>query len=135
MKTAHHETLRRRVYLVLEGGHAGGVLGGIVEAFLIVLILLNVIGFTLQSVPEIRHLYWFDLTALEIVSVAIFSVEYALRLWVSVEDPIMAELGPWRGRLRAAAKPQRMQKSLGVDEVKLQLGQVVTRVRSRRRRL
>ena len=89
---------------MLEGGHAGGWLGGVVEAVLIVLILLNVIGFTLQSVPAIEHLYWFDLTALEIVSVAIFSVEYALRLWVSVEDPIMAELGPWRGRLRAAAK-------------------------------
>ncbi|MGC9953975.1 MAG: cyclic nucleotide-gated ion channel [Rhizomicrobium sp.] len=105
MKTEHHETLRRHVYLVLEGGRAGGWLGGIVEVFLIVLILLNVIGFTLQSVPAIRHLYWFDLTALEIVSVAIFSVEYILRLWVSVEDPIMGELGPWRGRLRAALKP------------------------------
>ncbi|MGA7673859.1 MAG: cyclic nucleotide-gated ion channel [Rhizomicrobium sp.] len=117
MNENYHETLRRRAYLVLEGGRAGGLVGGIVEAFLIVLILLNVIGFTLQSVPEIRHLYWFDLTALEIVSVAIFSVEYALRLWVSVEDPIMAELGPWRGRLRAAAKPQMLIDFLAVAPV------------------
>ena len=101
----HQEPLRRRVYLVLEGGRAGGVLGGLVETFLIILILLNVIGFTLQSVPSIRHLYWFDLSAFEIVSVAIFSIEYALRLWVSAEDPIISELGPWRGRLRAALKP------------------------------
>jgi voltage-gated potassium channel len=106
MTIEHPESLRRHVYLVLEGGRAGGWLGGIVEVFLIVLILLNVIGFTLQSVPEIQHLYWFDLTALEIVSVAIFSVEYALRLWVSIEDPIIGEPGPWRGRLRAALKPQ-----------------------------
>jgi voltage-gated potassium channel len=105
MTIEHPESLRRHVYLVLEGGRAGGVLGGIVEVFLIVLILLNVIGFTLQSVAEVEHLFWFDLTALEIVSVAIFSVEYALRLWVSVEDPIMGEFGPWRGRLRAAGKP------------------------------
>ena len=105
MTIEHPESLRRRVYLVLEGGRAGGVLGGIVEVFLIVLILLNVIGFTLQSIAEVEHLFWFDLTALEIVSVAIFSVEYALRLWVSVEDPIMGELGPWRGRLRAAGRP------------------------------
>ena len=106
MKIEPHEPLRRRVYLVLEGGRAGGLLGGFVEVFLIVLILLNVIGFTLQTVPSIERLYWFDLTALEIASVAIFTVEYALRLWVSVEDPIVGESGPWRGRLRAALKPQ-----------------------------
>ena len=117
MTKEHHEPLRRRVYLILEGGRAGGVLGGIVEVFLIVLILLNVIGFTLQSVPEIRHLYWFDLTALEVVSVAIFSVEYALRLWVSVENPIMAEFGPWRVRLRTALKPQMLIDFLAVAPV------------------
>jgi voltage-gated potassium channel len=105
MKAEHSESLRRRIYLVLEGGRAGGVLGGIVEVFLIVLILLNVIAFSLQSLPQVEHLYWFDLGTFEIVSVAIFSVEYGLRLWVSVEDPLIGERGPWRGRLAAAMSP------------------------------
>jgi voltage-gated potassium channel len=90
---------------VLEGGHAGGLPGAALEAFLIVLIILNVVAFTLQSVPWIRRPYWFDLELFEIFSVAIFTVEYALRLWVSPEDPFIGEFGPWHGRLRAALKP------------------------------
>ncbi len=36
------ESLRRRVYLILEGGHAGRATGDIVEIVLIALILVNV---------------------------------------------------------------------------------------------
>ena len=97
--------LRRRVYLVLEGGPAHGWLGALVEIFLIVLIILNVVGFTLQSVPFIRRPYWLDLEVFEIFSVAVFTVEYMLRLWVSVEDPLVRDKGRWRGRLMAATKP------------------------------
>jgi voltage-gated potassium channel len=98
-------SFRRQVYLVLEGGHAGGIWGGAVEVFLIALIILNVVAFTLQSVPSIRHPYWFDFEIFEIASVAIFTAEYILRLWVSVEDPLISEMGRWRGRLAAAMKP------------------------------
>ena len=105
MNAIERDTLRRRVHLVLEGGQTGGLLGGIVEAVLIVLILLNVVGYTLQSVPAIRRPYWFDSMSFEVVSVAIFSVEYDLRLWTSVEDPIFGQYGPSRGRLSAAAQP------------------------------
>ncbi|MBU6298891.1 MAG: ion transporter, partial [Alphaproteobacteria bacterium] len=97
--------MRRRVYLVLEGGQAGGWSGAIVEVGLIVLILLNVIAYTLQSVPQIEQPYWFDFDVFEVISVAIFSVEYGLRLWAAVEDPIVSELGAGRGRLRAASRP------------------------------
>lgn len=97
--------LRNRVYLILEGGHAGGAVGMAVEVGLIVLIVLNVVGFTLQSVPVISKPLWRDLEVLEVVSVAIFTVEYALRLWVCIEDPTIRDLGPVRGRLRAAVRP------------------------------
>jgi voltage-gated potassium channel len=99
------ETLRRKIYLALEGGHAGGLAGRIVEIFLVVLIILNVAGFTLQSVPSIKQPYWFDLEILEVVSVGIFSIEYLLRLWVAIEDPEVRERGELRGRLHAACKP------------------------------
>ncbi|HUO97809.1 MAG TPA: cyclic nucleotide-gated ion channel [Rhizomicrobium sp.] len=98
-------SLRRRVYLVLEGGPASGMLGGLVEAFLIILIILNVLAFTVQSVPSIRRPYWLDLEVFEIFSVAVFTVEYVLRLWVSMEDPLLHEMGRWRGRFAAATKP------------------------------
>jgi voltage-gated potassium channel len=109
--------MRRHVYLVLEGGPAHGRLGALVEASLIVLIILNVIAFTLQSVPSIRQPYWLDLEVFEIFSVAVFSVEYLLRLWVSVEDPLIRVMGRWRGRGHAALKPLMMIDFLAVAPV------------------
>ena len=97
--------LRRRVYLVLEGGPAHGRWGSIVEAFLVVLIIANVVAFTLQSVPSIRQPYWFDLEAFEVFSVAVFTIEYIVRLWISIEDPLVREKGRWHGRFAAALTP------------------------------
>jgi len=100
-----YSSFRRRVYLVLEGGHAGGPLGFLIETALIALIILNVAAFTLQSVPSIRQPYWFDFEIFEIFSVAIFTGEYILRLWVSIEDPLLHEKGRFKGRIAAALKP------------------------------
>ncbi|MGH6872613.1 MAG: cyclic nucleotide-gated ion channel [Rhizomicrobium sp.] len=100
---ARTEALRRRVYIALEGGH--GRAGFAVEFLLIALILANVVGYILQSVPAIERAYWRPLVALEIVSVAIFTVEYALRLWTAPEDPATASYGPAEGRLRAVTRP------------------------------
>ena len=100
-----YKSLRHQAYLVLEGGPASGPLGAFVEAFLIILIILNVVAFTLQSVPSIRKPYWVDLEVFEVFSVAVFTIEYVLRLWVSVEDPLLHEKGRWKGRLAAATRP------------------------------
>ncbi len=107
MRTAakRYGNFRRRVYLVLEGGPAHGWLGRLVEVFLVVLIILNVVAFTIQSVPSIRQPYWLDLEVFEVFSVAVFTIEYIVRLWVSVEDTLIREKGHWQGRLTAALKP------------------------------
>jgi voltage-gated potassium channel len=100
-----YRKLRRGVYLVLEGGPAHGAFGTIVEVFLIVLIIANVVAFSLASVPSIRKPYWLDLEVFEIFSVAVFTIEYILRLWVAIEDPLIREEGRWKGRLKAALRP------------------------------
>ncbi|HTQ14855.1 MAG TPA: cyclic nucleotide-gated ion channel [Rhizomicrobium sp.] len=97
------ESLRRRVYIALEGGH--GRAGVAVEILLIGLIVANVVGYILQSVPGIERGYWRPLLALEIVSVAVFAVEYALRLWTAPEDPAVGGRGAARGRIHAATRP------------------------------
>lgn len=97
-----YRKLRRGVYLVLEGGPAHGPFGTIVEVFLIVLIIANVVAFTLASVPSIRQPYWVDLEVFEIFSVAVFTIEYILRLWVAIEDPRAGALErPPFGRAKA----------------------------------
>jgi len=107
MRTHGHapETLRRRVYVVLEGGWAASTLGGIVEAFLICLIVANVAAFTLQSLPVVHEDYGHALEMFEAVSVAIFAVEYLLRLWASMEEARVAARGEVLGRLHAATRP------------------------------
>lgn len=99
------ETLRRRVHIVLEGGRAGGWLGGIVETGLIVLIIANVVAFSLQSMPSVSQVHERELAMFEVVSVAIFAIEYMLRLWVAAEEPVVAQKGEAAGRLYAATRP------------------------------
>ncbi|MDE3115969.1 MAG: ion transporter [Pseudomonadota bacterium] len=101
----HAHRWRHRIYVVLEGGRASGVSGAIVDGALIALILANVLAYTLQSVPAIEHAYLGDLVEFEFVSVAIFSIEYALRLWSAVEDPLLAHHSAGRGRLAYALRP------------------------------
>lgn len=108
MTTAAPETLRRRAYVVLEGGRVSGVLGAAVEAGLIVLIIANVVAFTLQSIPAARAAYGEALDRFEVVSVTIFAVEYLLRLWVSAEEATVASQGEIVGRLHAATRPMMM---------------------------
>jgi voltage-gated potassium channel len=104
MQAAGEETLRRRVYLALEGGRVGGPLGTAVEATLIGLIALNVVAYTLQSIPAFEHDYDRPLIAFEFISIAVFAVEYFARLWTAPEDPSVGVRGAMAGRLYYATR-------------------------------
>jgi voltage-gated potassium channel len=64
-----------------------------------------VIAYALQSMPAVRRDYEHALDLFEIISVAIFGVEYLLRLWVAAEEPLVAAKGEIRGRLYSATRP------------------------------
>jgi voltage-gated potassium channel len=98
-------TSRRRVYLALEGGRAGGPVGAIVESVLIALIVLNVAAYTLQSVPAFEDTHRHAIAVFELVSIGMFALEYLLRLWTAPEDPLGGEHGPVLGRIRFALRP------------------------------
>lgn len=96
---------RRRVYDVLEAGMAGDRLSAAVNVCLVLLICLNVVAFAIETVPAIGQRYagWFRL--FDGFSIAVFTIEYALRIWASVEMPILSHMPPWRARLRYALRP------------------------------
>ncbi len=96
-------TLRRQAYIALEGGRAGGLPGLIIESTLIALIVLNVLAYVLQSVPEIEQAHHDLLEFFEFFSVGVFTIEYLTRLWIAMEEPSIA--GHGAGRLRAATRP------------------------------
>lgn len=89
--SGRHSSFRHRVHLVLEAGRSSGRLGLVFEIFLIVLIVANAVAVSLDSMPRLGVTYgrWFQL--FEYVSVGIFTVEYALRVWTAPEDPRFAE--------------------------------------------
>ncbi len=80
--------MRKTLYRVLERSHRTDQAGRIVDLALIALIAVNVVSVTLETVDWIYADYKTLFDFIEIVSVAVFSVEYLLRVWSCVEkDP------------------------------------------------
>lgn len=94
-------TLRKRVYNTLEFSAVGRRgLSLYINIALVSIIFINSVAIILHTVPEIRHyrLYESIFTDFEIFSVIIFTIEYCLRIWSCVENPLYKS--SWRGRLR-----------------------------------
>lgn len=90
---------RYQVHRLFEVG-AGGKLGWYIDTAIVVLIISNVIAVVLETVDPIYAAFGHEFYLFEVVSVTIFAVEYAGRLWVAVEYPKYAH--PIWGRLRYA---------------------------------
>jgi voltage-gated potassium channel len=99
-----HE-LRRRVYMVLEQGPVDDGLGGVIDRLLVVLIVINLVAVALESVPEYGARYQFVFELIEYFSLAVFTVEYGLRLWCAVEHGPHQHLSATRARLKYAFSP------------------------------
>lgn len=97
--------LRRRVHDVLDRTSTGGALERWVHGGLMALILANVAAVIIHSSPAMARAWPAAFMALEIASVAVFGVEYALRIWAAVEHPPLRHLGPAAARLRFALYP------------------------------
>jgi voltage-gated potassium channel len=103
--TPTSQTLRRRVFEVIEIGRGDRPASRIFDVLIMALILLNVAAFVIETVPSYAAAYGPQFEAFNTFSVAIFTVEYMLRLWTAVELPVLRKLPPWRARLRLAATP------------------------------
>ncbi len=66
--------------------------------FMTTLILLNVVAVILETVQNIHAMYLFLFSVIDIVSIAIFTVEYFIRIWICTLNPAYSH--PVTGRLR-----------------------------------
>lgn len=80
-------TFRKKVFNLLEPSISGSRGAKVIEWFLILLIFANIISIILESVKDINARYEDFFQNLEYFSIAVFSVEYFLRIWTSVENP------------------------------------------------
>ncbi|VAW04682.1 Potassium voltage-gated channel subfamily KQT; possible potassium channel, VIC family [hydrothermal vent metagenome] len=100
------KTQRRKIFELIEMGLSGNRAAGLFDGFMIWLIILNVVAVSLDTVPEITRQYHHELMIFEIISLVIFTVEYILRIWVSVEyRPRPDEKGKTRFRLAFITSP------------------------------
>lgn len=95
--------MKQKVFQLLEPAEEAGWTGKLVEFGLIGLVLANVLGVVLETVPEIGTSNAAFLEHLEEVSLLVFTVEYLLRLWSCT--CMTAYRQPIRGRLRFAVQP------------------------------
>ncbi|MBM3952709.1 MAG: cyclic nucleotide-binding domain-containing protein [Rhodospirillales bacterium] len=95
-------TARRRIYHLIEEPLPGKRWVHVVNILIVVLILTNVAAVVFESIPEIEDAYGPQFWAFEVFSVVVFTIEYALRLWVVPENPSYAALAPVRARWRYA---------------------------------
>ena len=96
---------RREVNDLLEVGGDAHPAGRLVNAFIIVLIILNAIAFAADTVPPLAERYAVQFEVFNVFSVIVFTIEYVLRVWSSVEIPMLSRLPRWQARLRFATRP------------------------------
>ena len=99
------ESLRTRIYEIVESTHPDDWRGQWFDYFIIALIVTNVIAVILETVEGLYVAYAEFFTGFELFSVAVFTVEYLVRLWVVVDSSNENYRHPFNGRLRYAVTP------------------------------
>ncbi|MBN2575393.1 MAG: ion transporter [Deltaproteobacteria bacterium] len=100
---SRYRRARRYTYDLLLTPEVDSQLERFVRAGLSILILANILMVVLETIPAIRRQFGPAFYLFEVFSVAVFSLEYVLRLWAAVEEPRYAR-ALW-GRLRYALTP------------------------------
>lgn len=78
---------RLSLYNVLERPQEMPALSTSVNRILVGLIFLNIGATTLETVPRLFQSYAPVFSIIELISIVIFTCEYFMRAWVSIEDP------------------------------------------------
>ena len=102
MTRSRTRNLRRRLYQVLEQGPVGDAVGTWVDRALVTLIVINLVAVALESMPQYATRYATAFAWIEYFSLAVFTIEYALRLWVAVEHGPYRHLSHMRARIKYA---------------------------------
>lgn len=95
--------IRKRIFEIFELAETGDLASRICDVCIISLIVTNVLAVILETVPSVGGPYSSFFRLFEVFSVAIFTVEYLVRLWACTADSRYR--GAIVGRLRFALSP------------------------------
>ena len=89
--------VKRRTYEILDGAVVDSA-NRACEIFIASLVVANVLAIILESVHDIHEAYHAYFYVFDLFSVAVFSLEYVLRVWSCGEKYPHLEGSAWRGR-------------------------------------
>ncbi len=92
-----YQRIKRRTFEIMEG-EVPDKYSHFVEIFIALLVVANVIGIILESVPEIHEAFEHEFHLFDMFSVAVFSVEFVMRVWSYSEKYIHSGGTAWQGR-------------------------------------
>lgn len=93
---------QKRTWEIIEAAKPGDTASRIFDITILALIFLNVIAVIIGSVQSVQARWGAFLNVFEAVSVAVFTFEYAARLWSCTTDPEFS--GCILGRVRLASR-------------------------------
>ncbi|MCP2731348.1 ion transporter [Limnofasciculus baicalensis] len=96
-------SLKQYIFEIIEGSNKDNWVGQVFDSFILVLIVLNLVTFSLETVHSVWIEYKEVLTAFDIISVFVFTFEYSLRVWSCTVNPKFRH--PVWGRLRFIFTP------------------------------
>tara|TARA_B100001939_G_scaffold143664_1_gene124423 strand:- start:404 stop:1321 length:918 start_codon:yes stop_codon:yes gene_type:complete len=78
-----YSQFQQRILEILESGQKGDRTSRVCDTLIALLVVINIIAVTLESVSDFSVKYADQFYAIEFFSVVIFSIEYLTRLWAS----------------------------------------------------
>jgi len=98
-------SLRQRAFEILEHSRRRDVASRVIDDLLVILILGNVAVVVAQTIPEVANQFGNTLFVFDRICVLIFAVEYAARIWVAPEHPMLSDKRELVARVRFAGSP------------------------------
>ena len=79
-------SLRQQTFRILETAQARDVASLVVDVCLVAIISFSLIAIVLESIPALQTKYSMAFNWFEIFTVVVFTIEYLLRVWSSIES-------------------------------------------------
>ena len=96
-------TFRQKIHALMFESAYGGELKGFFDVFIGVWVLISVFAVVLETVASVTYLINIEFVILDTIAVAIFTLEFMMRIYSSVEEP--GHRNPLTGRIKEFTKP------------------------------
>jgi len=96
-------TFRQKIHALVYDSPYGGRLKDFFNVFINVWVLISVLAVVMETVASVSYLINIEFVILDTIAVAIFSVEYMMRIYSAVEEP--GHRNPLTGRIKQFTNP------------------------------